>query len=349
MSKLSSGRPWLLAGLLTTSLSLNLYMVTHRPPPARPVLQAPDGTPGPLGIIESVEPRSGGISIPVEVLPASMSPALEVDEPVDHVVATTDPDWNILDEEVSHSLARTFSSADSENGAALSAVYSRLFHWDIDLRRDLRKGDRIRVAWKRGENGIEIAAASLKSGKLGRTLSAYRYQRAGDAFPSYWQRDGIEIARRLKESPLSDYEMVTSLLKDRVKHAGMDFKAPDGTPILATRSGTITRTNWNTRANGNCVELKFSDGVLAKYLHLSKTSVKPGQRVASGAVLGASGNTGRSTAPHLHYQLNKGRRVLDPVSVHGTVKRSINTGERDAFGSDVARLDALLGNALARR
>jgi murein DD-endopeptidase len=349
MSKLSSSRPWLLAGLLTTSLSLNLYMVTHRPPPARPVLQVPGGTPGPLGIIEAVEPRSGGISIPVEVLPASMSPARELDEPVDHGVATTDPDWNTLDEEVSHSLARTFSSADPENGAALSAVYSRLFHWDIDLRRDLRKGDRIRVAWKKGDNGIEIAAASLKSGKLGRTLSAYRYQRAGDTFPSYWQRDGIEITHRLKESPLSDYEMVTSLLKDRVKHAGMDFKAPDGTPILATRSGTITRVNWNTRANGNCVELKFSDGILAKYLHLSKTSVKPGQRVASGAVLGASGNTGRSTAPHLHYQLNKDRRVLDPVSVHGTVKRSINTGERDAFGSDVARLDALLGNALARR
>jgi murein DD-endopeptidase MepM/ murein hydrolase activator NlpD len=205
------------------------------------------------------------------------------------------------------------------------------------------------VAWKKADNGIEIAVASLKSGKLGKTLTAYRYQRRSDDFPSYWLEDGTEIARRLKESPLSDYEMVTSLLKDRPSHAGMDFKAPEGTAVLATRAGTVTRTNWNTCANGKCIELKFSDGTLAKYLHLSKTGVKPGQRVANGAVLGASGNTGRSTAPHLHYQLNKGKRVLDPITVHGTMTRSIQPGERDAFGSDVARLDALLGNALARR
>jgi len=274
--------------------------------------------------------------------PAEAAPSIE------HGVAL-DSSWSIFDEEVSHSLARTFSASDAENGAALSAVYSRIFHWDIDLRRDLRKGDQIRVAWKRGDNGIEIAAASLKSGKLGKTITAYRYQRAGDDFPSYWRKDGTEIARRLKESPLADYEMVTSLLKDRPRHSGMDFKAPEGTSVLATRSGTVTRANWNTRANGNCVELRFSDGTLAKYLHLSKTSVRPGVRVKAGDVLGASGNTGRSTAPHLHYQLNKSKRVLDPIDVHGTVSRSIKPGELDAFGNDVARLDALLGNALARR
>jgi len=349
MSQIHSGRPWLLYGLLTTSLSLNLYMVTHRPPPARPALAVPSGEPGPLGTIEAIEPTPRGVSVPVEVVPASMTPATEARIPVESGVAMSDPDWSIMDEEVTHSLSRTFAAADPENGAALSAVYSRLFHWDIDLRRDLRKGDRIRVAWKKGDNGIEIAVASLKSGKLGKTLTAYRYQRRSDDFPSYWLEDGTEIARRLKESPLSDYEMVTSLLKDRPSHAGMDFKAPEGTAVLATRAGTVTRTNWNTRANGKCIELKFSDGTLAKYLHLSKTGVKPGQRVANGAVLGASGNTGRSTAPHLHYQLNKGKRVLDPITVHGTMTRSIQPGERNAFGSDVARLDALLGNALARR
>ena len=348
MLHIPSGRPWLLYGLLTTSLSLNLYMVTNRPPPARPALEV-GAIDTPIGTAEPTPAPTQGVSVPVEVVPASMTPAQEARVPAESGVAVTDPNWNLMDEEVSHSLARTFSKADKENGAALSAVYSRLFHWDIDLRRDLRKGDRIRVAWRHGDNGIEIATASLKSGKLGKTLTAYRYQRRGDDFPSYWQKDGTEIARRLKETPLADYEMVTSLLKDRPTHAGMDFKAPIGTAVLATRSGTVTRTNWNTRANGNCVELKFSDGTLAKYLHLSKTGVKPGQRVSAGARLGESGNTGRSTAPHLHYQLNKGRRVLDPIDVHGTITRSIKPGERDAFGSDVARLDALLGNALARR
>ena len=129
----------------------------------------------------------------------------------------------------------------------------------------------------------------------------------------------------------------------------MDFKVPVGVNVLSTRAGTVTRTNWNTRSNGNCVEVRFADGTLAKYLHLSKTGVRVGQRVNRGDVVGESGNTGRSTAPHLHYQLNLGSRVLDPVDVHGTHARSINPGDRNAFDSNVARLDALLGNALARR
>jgi murein DD-endopeptidase MepM/ murein hydrolase activator NlpD len=349
MSNFHSGRPWLLYGLLTTSLSLNLYMVTNRPPPSRPVV-ADDGGSLPLGTVEPPASAGEGVRVPVEVVPASMTPADDVDhKSIEAGVAALDTTWTVMDQEVTHSLSRTFAAADEENGAALSAVYSRIFHWDIDLRRDLRKGDRIRVAWRRGNDGIEIAAASLTSGKLGQTITAYKYQRSSDEFPSYWRKDGTEVTRRLKQSPLTDYEVVTSLLKDRPTHAGMDFKVPVGTAILATRSGTVTRTNWNTRANGNCVEMRFSDGTLAKYLHLSETSVRPGTRVKTGDVLGASGNTGRSTAPHLHYQLNKGKRVLDPVSVHGTFSRSIAAGERDAFGNDVARLDALLGNALARR
>jgi len=194
----------------------------------------------------------------------------------------------------------------------------------------------------------EIAAASLESGKLGRTLTAYRWTRPGDTFAGHWQKDGKELSRRLKQSPLTDYAQITALLKDRPNHKGMDFKVPIGTPILATRPGTVTRSNWNTASNGGCVEVQFNDGTLAKYLHLSGVSVRPGQRVSAGQAIGKSGNTGRTTAPHLHYQLNRGAAVVDPVDFHGTTQRAINPGDMDAFQDDVARLDALLGNALAR-
>ena len=347
MTPSSTGRPWLLLGLLTVSLSLNLYMVTNRPGPTNNVVV--DTNAAPDDQTAETAPRPGPVSIPVEVVPAAGAERSPSPATLERDLRVTDPDWNLMDEEVTHSLARTFSNADSENGNALSAVYSRLFHWDIDLRRDLRKGDRIRVVWKKGDDGIEIAVALLKSGKLGKTLTAYRFHRTGDSFPSYWQKDGVEITRRLKDGPLTDYEMVTSLLKDRPTHAGMDFKVPVGFNVLSTRAGTVTRTNWNTRSNGNCVEVRYADGTLAKYLHLSKTGVRAGQRVNRGDVVGESGNTGRSTAPHLHYQLNVGSRVLDPVDVHGTHARSINPGDRNAFDSNVARLDALLGNALARR
>ncbi len=323
-------------------------MVTHRAPTAALSADAVEIV-QPASETTTIGPVTGTTRVPVEVVQPTQGEAKKVRVPIQRDVISSDPDWNILDEEVTHSLARTFSKADADKGAQLSAAYARLFHWDIDLRRDLRKGDQVRVAWKETDQGIEIAAASFKSGKLGQTLKAYRFQRRGDAYPSYWQENGSEITRRLKIDPLADYEMITALLRDRPGHDGMDFKVDVGTPILATRAGTVKRTNWNTRSNGNCVEVRFSDGTLAKYLHLSKTGVKPGQKVKLGQVLGESGNTGHSTAPHLHYQLNKGKRVLDPMDFHGITARAIQTGERDAFDSNVARLDALLGNALARR
>ena len=66
------------------------------------------------------------------------------------------------------------------------------------------------------------------------------------------------------DGPLDEYEQITSLLKDRPNHKGMDFKTPVGTPVKAPASGTVTRINWNWHANGDCVELKLADGTLAK-------------------------------------------------------------------------------------
>jgi murein DD-endopeptidase len=336
----TTGLPWLLYGLLTCSLGLNLTMVLKRPlPRIPPAALAQTDAPDPMGDL-AVLAESTPVPVPVEVI-----------QPVDLVAnpTPTDPSWTITEAEVAHSLSRTFTEAVGDDGAALSAHFARLFHWDLDLRKDLRKGDRIVVAWRVGDEGLEIAAASLTAGKLRKTLTGYRWTRPGDGFPSYWMADGQELARRLAESPMSDYELVTALVRDRPNHRGMDFKAPEGTPILATRAGTVTRVNWKRRANGRCIELAFPDGAKAKYLHLSQVDVRPGQQVAAGAPLGLSGNTGRTTAPHLHYQIDHGRRLIDPVDYHRVTRRAVSQGDMDAFQNDVARLDALLGNAMARR
>ena len=70
---------------------------------------------------------------------------------------------------------------------------------------------------------------------------------------------------------------------------------------------------------------------MAKWLHLDSTSVKPGQKVSKGTVVGLTGNTGRSTAPHLHYQLDKGRKNIDPIDYHGTVRRSLPSSAMSDF------------------
>jgi len=86
----------------------------------------------------------------------------------------------------------------------------------------------------------------------------------------------------------------------------------------------VLRTNWNWSANGNCMEVQYPDGTLAKFLHLSENRVKVGDKVEVGQVIALTGNTGHSTAPHLHYQLNQGEKVVDPLDYHGTERRQLD-------------------------
>ena len=339
--------PWLLYGLLACSLGLNLTMVLDRPVPAPGLAAEVLPLPATASALQAVSALPAPVVKAVQEAPGPVSLEVEVISPAPPVVPSIG-DWTLTEVSVEHSLVRSLTLVVGAHGDALGAVYARIFHWDLDMRRDLHKGDRVVIAWRLVGGRPEIGAATLGSGKLGRTLKAYGWKRPGDTFASYWQVDGQELARRLEERPLQDYAQITALLKDRPNHKGMDFKTPIGTPILATRSGTVTRANWNTRANGGCVEVRFGDGTLAKYLHLSAVTVRLGERVRAGQTIGRTGNTGRTTAPHLHYQLNRGLQVLDPVVFHGTTRRSISPGDMDAFQSDVARLDALLGNALAR-
>ena len=101
----------------------------------------------------------------------------------------------------------------------------------------------------------------------------------------------------------------------------------------------ITRVDWKRQGNGHCVELRFDDGVAAKFLHLSAIRVSRGERVPAGRVLALTGNTGHSTAPHLHYQLNRGGQTLDPVDYHGTSRRRLAGAALATFKTELARLD----------
>lgn len=251
---------------------------------------------------------------------------------------------------VARNLPYTIHQAVGDGSDALAATTARLFVWDLDLRRDLQAGDEVQIAWVESDPFPEIQAATFRSNKLGRTIRAYRFQASGDLYPSYWDENGVEIPHRLKETPLpSGYEQVTSLLKDRPTHAGMDFKVASGTEVVSPRSGVVTRANWNVANNGNCVEVQWSGGLIARFLHLSETSVKPGQKVAAGAVVGKSGNTGRSTAPHLHYEIKRSGRTVDPIDVHGTYRRDLPASDQEAFQAQVQRFDSYFLNREAAR
>lgn len=98
-------------------------------------------------------------------------------------------------------------------------------------------------------------------------------------------------------------------------HAGMDFAAPTGTDIYATGNGTVVSAGWE-QGYGNCVQINHNYGYLTLYGHMSAIKVRPGQAVKRGDVIGLVGSTGKSTGPHLHYEVHFKGEVMNPQNYY---------------------------------
>ena len=104
--------------------------------------------------------------------------------------------------------------------------------------------------------------------------------------------------------------------KARKMHEGMDFTAKIGTPIFATGDGTVAEANSNASGFGNHVVIRHGYGYETLYAHLSKYNCKPGQRIKRGDIIGFVGSTGRSEGPHLHYEVHKDNKVVNPLNFY---------------------------------
>ncbi|WP_233261709.1 M23 family metallopeptidase [Vitiosangium sp. GDMCC 1.1324] len=245
------------------------------------------------------------------------------------------------------------AAAGPEVGPALAQVVTRTLVWWVDVPGDIRRGDTLDVLYEVRPNEEPLVyAVRFTSNKTGQTHRTYRFQPEGDKNPRYYLPSGEELELRLEGSPLDDYEQVTSLLRDGRRHKGVDFKTAVGTPVKAPFTGIVRRKNWSFRFNGNCIDLEEVGGKHrhALFLHMDELprSLKVGDRIAAGTVLGRSGNSGRSFAPHLHYQLEAAdERILDPYESHRTYRRSLAASQRTAFEAEVRRQDGLLGTTLA--
>ena len=104
--------------------------------------------------------------------------------------------------------------------------------------------------------------------------------------------------------------------KARKMHRGMDFTAPRGTPVFATGNGRVTRADNNSSGFGKHIRINHGHGYLTIYAHLSKYNVTKGQKVKRGDLIGFVGNTGRSEAPHLHYEVWKDKERINPINFY---------------------------------
>ena len=129
------------------------------------------------------------------------------------------------------------------------------------------------------------------------------------------------------------------ILKVRKMHPGVDFSAPKGTPVYATGDGEVRKVRSSFGGYGKQIEIDHGYGYVTKYAHLSAFNVKKGQKVKRGECIGYVGNSGRSTAPHLHYEVHKDRKKINPVHFFS---RDLTTSEYE----EILRLASIENQAL---
>jgi len=189
---------------------------------------------------------------------------------------------------------------------------ANIFDWDIDFILDIRKGDTFSMLYQEkyleGEkigNGEILAAEFVNQGK---SFQAVLYTDLNGS-SSYYTPDGLSMRKAFLRAPLN-FSYISSNFKPRrfhpilkrwKAHRGIDYRAPTGTPIRAAGDGKVIASSYS-KYNGKYVFIQHGQGIVTKYLHMSKRAISKNKRVKQGQIIGYVGATGLAEAPHLHYE-----------------------------------------------
>ena len=252
---------------------------------------------------------------------------------------------------VGSSLYRSMRQA----GVPASAVqeYLKALDAQVDMERDMRSSDEfdIILAYRRAATGERQAGKLLYAGvdRSGKPRTQLMRWGKDDRF---YEASGVGEQRRGLLAPVPG--AVTSgfgmrrhpILGYRRMHAGIDFKARYGTPIVAVSDGRVSSAG-RSGGCGIAVRLEHGSGLTTRYCHMSAMAVRPGQQVRRGQVIGYVGSSGLSTGPHLHYEMYRGGRVINPSSVAFVNRAELNGTELIDFRRQLLRLKEIeVGKAL---
>jgi murein DD-endopeptidase MepM/ murein hydrolase activator NlpD len=227
---------------------------------------------------------------------------------------------------------------------ALLTQLAEIFTWDLDIEKDIRRGDSFKVLYeqrvRKGQEskaGVRILAAELINS--GQKLSAIYFERQKGQ-GNYYNLEGRSLARAFLRFPL-EFTSITShftesrfhpILRTNLAHPGVDFAAQRGTPVRAVGDGVIAEAGWNG-AYGKAIDLKHDTMYMSRYAHLDSfaTGIHPGAAVTKGQVIGYVGSTGRATGPHLHFELYKDQQYINPLSVDFPAEEDIEPALQKLF------------------
>ncbi len=236
--------------------------------------------------------------------------------------------------------------------------FAGIFGFEIDFQRDIRRGDIFQIVYDKyvdddGElqkNG-DIIYAYMKNN--GREIALYRFVDQ-KGIPGYYRTNGKSIEKALMKTPINGARLSSTfgmrkhpILGYNKMHRGTDFAAPTGTPIMASGSGIIEQVGWNG-AYGKYIRIKHNSKYKTAYAHLNgyARGIKKGAKVRQGQIIGYVGSTGRSTGPHLHYEVLVYGKRMNSQRLKLPSGRTLRGEDREKFEISRIKIDVMRSNLI---
>lgn len=219
-------------------------------------------------------------------------------------------------------------------------VITRALQWRLDFRR-LKVGDKFSVILSREMHGKRLSNSQLIGVRIKNGSKDYYAILADDG--QYYDINGGSLSQSFFRYPLEKQARVSSGFNPRrlnpvtgivTPHNGVDFAVSRGTPVLSVGNGEVVIAKYSGSA-GNYIAIRHGRQYMTTYMHLDKILVKPGQQVKQGDKIGLSGNTGRSTGPHLHFELHINNKPVNPLTASLPISEGLTGKSKKAFLSKV--------------
>jgi len=231
--------------------------------------------------------------------------------------------------------------------------FANIYEYSVDFQRDIQPGDAFEMFFEvaRDSKGKIVKAGDLlyTSFSPRGKISEYWLFEDAKGRENFYDAAGKTAKRKLRATPVNGARLSSSygsrkhpILGYRRMHAGVDFAAPRGTPILAAGSGTVERAN-RYGSYGNYIRIRHSDGYKTAYAHLKNFArgVKKGAYVKQDQVIGYVGTTGSSTGPHLHYEVHLNGKKINPRRLSQLSGKPLAKDQHPAFKSRRAEIEQM--------
>ena len=230
--------------------------------------------------------------------------------------------------------------------------FARIYGFQVDFQRDIRINDNFQIMYEvfEDDNGKVFESGNIIFANLrlsGTNNSFYYFDKKGSE--GHYDENGKSVKKALMKTPINGARLSSSfgMRKHPIDgynkmHRGTDFAAPMGTPIMASGDGVVTRARW-CGGGGNCVKIKHNSTYQTIYAHMKNFArgLKEGVRVKQGQIIGYVGSTGKSTGPHLHYEVIENGKKINSQKLKLPSGKILKNKERQLFEVDKIKLDVL--------